>query len=103
MDASGNVWGEQRWRDKLAAGFTVAGGLSGDKLNTLQDLNTFAMQMGMIWVGTGASFSDGMNPNGCYLGVGATASTPDQVAEIDLKTAAFLAERMVGFADRLSA
>jgi multimeric flavodoxin WrbA len=37
------------WQGKLAAGFTNSGGLSGDKLAVLQQLNIFAMQHGMLW------------------------------------------------------
>jgi len=39
---------EQRWKDKVAAGFTNSASQSGDKLSTLFQLNVFAMQMGMI-------------------------------------------------------
>ncbi len=102
MDAMAPRWFTQTWNGKLAAAYTVSSLEAGDKLNALQDISTFAMQMGMIWVGTGASFSDGMNANGFYLGAGATASTPDQLKEIDVKTAGFLASRVVEFADRLS-
>ncbi len=49
-DASG-LWYQRAWKDKIGAGFTNSGGLSGDKLNTLQSLCTNAMQHGMIWVG----------------------------------------------------
>ena len=44
-------WLEQRWKDKIAAGFTNSASQSGDKLSTLLQLVVFAMQMGMIWVG----------------------------------------------------
>jgi NAD(P)H dehydrogenase (quinone) len=46
-------WLEQRWKDKVAAGFTNSASQSGDKLSTLLQLTVFAMQMGMIWVGVG--------------------------------------------------
>src|SRR3954451_12457750 len=52
-DATVERWSEQRWRDKLAAGFTISGALSGDKFNTLQYFHTLAMQHGMIWIGLG--------------------------------------------------
>ncbi len=29
MDASSRVWLEQKWKDKLAAGFTISGSFSG--------------------------------------------------------------------------
>ncbi|MCC2626459.1 MAG: flavodoxin family protein [Thermomicrobiales bacterium] len=44
---------EQRWKDKLAAGFTNSAGMSGDKLLTLQQLAGFAAQHGMLWVSLG--------------------------------------------------
>ena len=53
LDATSSRWGEQRWKDKLAAGFTNSAGHSGDKLNTLQQFSLFAMQHGMIWIGLG--------------------------------------------------
>jgi NAD(P)H dehydrogenase (quinone) len=46
-------WLEQRWKDKIAAGFTNSASQNGDKLITLLQLSVFAMQMGMIWVGVG--------------------------------------------------
>ncbi|MBL7665632.1 MAG: flavodoxin family protein [Bacteriovoracaceae bacterium] len=51
MDESSKAWMTQSWANKLAAGFTVSGSPSGDKLNTLQALTTFALQHGMLWVG----------------------------------------------------
>jgi multimeric flavodoxin WrbA len=39
-------WMEQRWKDKLAAGFTNSASQSGDKLSTLLQLMVFAMQIG---------------------------------------------------------
>jgi multimeric flavodoxin WrbA len=50
MDASSARWMEFKWADKIAAGFTNSGSLSGDKLNTLVSLAVFAAQHGMIWV-----------------------------------------------------
>lgn len=46
-------WLEQRWKDKVAAGFTNSASQNGDKFSTLSQLMVFAMQMGMIWVGVG--------------------------------------------------
>lgn len=53
LDATSQRWADQAWKDKLAAAFTNSAGLNGDKLATLQQLNLFAMQHGMIWVGLG--------------------------------------------------
>ena len=50
-DATGERWYRGAWRDKLAAGFTVSSGPSGDKLSTLHYFFTLAMQHGMIWIG----------------------------------------------------
>ena len=69
MDASGSVWYHQRWRDKLAAGFTNAGGLSGDKLNTLITLSVFAAQHSMIWVSQGIMSDPKINRMSAYLGL----------------------------------
>lgn len=69
MDASGSVWFQQRWRDKLAAGFTNAGGLSGDKLNTLITLSVFAAQHSMIWVSQGIMSDPRHNRMSAYLGL----------------------------------
>ena len=53
LDATSGRWAAQRWKDKIAAGFTNSAGLNGDKLATLQALALFAMQHGMVWVGLG--------------------------------------------------
>ncbi|WP_439576565.1 flavodoxin family protein [Elioraea sp.] len=53
LDATSGRWAEQRWKDKLAAGFTNSAGMNGDKLATLQQLALFAMQHGMVWIGLG--------------------------------------------------
>ena len=50
LDSTSTRYGDQRWRDKLAAGFTNSAGLNGDKLATLQQ---FGRAHGMIWVGLG--------------------------------------------------
>jgi len=95
MDAVVPRWYAKAWDNKLAAGFTASSLASGDKLNCLFTLVTFAMQMCMRWVGTGASPSDGLNLNGFYLGVGVSASTPEEIDPVDLKTAAHLGARVV--------
>ena len=51
MDSTSKRWMNRAWQGKLAAGFTNSGGLSGDKLSVLQQMNLFAMQHGMLWVG----------------------------------------------------
>lgn len=53
MEETVKLWSRQEWANKIAAGFTNSGSLSGDKLNTLQSLSVFAAQHGMVWAGTG--------------------------------------------------
>lgn len=53
MEATGKFWYAQKWKDKLAAGFTNSSTLNGDKLNTLQQLSIFAAQHSMLWISTG--------------------------------------------------
>jgi multimeric flavodoxin WrbA len=102
LDAMAPRWFTQAWRDKVASGFTASSLAAGDKLSTFQGLATFAMQMGMIWCGIGGNFSEGVNPNGFYYGAGATASTPDQLTEIDLNTGRHLGKRVVNLVERLN-
>lgn len=114
MDKSGQMWLKQRWKDKLAAGFTTSGSYSGDKLAVLQQLAGFAAQHGMIWVSLGLppgdSSEDGANTHvlnrlGSYLGVMARSVndrpeiTPPQG---DLDTTAFLGKRIAEFAHRMA-
>jgi len=81
MDASSKPWYERKWKDKLAAGFTISGSPSGDKLNTLQSLMIFAMQHGMVWVGMAdlPQNDEGTNRLGSFSGVMAQAGqvSPD--------------------------
>ncbi|MEY4386100.1 MAG: hypothetical protein RLY20_1383 [Verrucomicrobiota bacterium] len=60
-DATGERWFGQKWRDKLASGFTVSNSPSGDKSSTLQYFQTLAMQHSMLWAGLGEL---PMQPNG---------------------------------------
>lgn len=97
---AGEVWLERMWVNKVAAGFTVSAGRSGDKLSCLQQLVTFAAQMGMIWVPlriTGGNYSTqgseaDLNRMAGYLGVMAQANIdegPDEAPPAsDLETAA---------------
>ncbi len=75
MDASSKPWYERKWQDKLAAGFTISGSPSGDKLNTLQSLMIFAMQHGMVWIGMAdlPQNDQGTNRLGSFSGVMAQA------------------------------
>ncbi|MCI0650818.1 MAG: flavodoxin family protein [Planctomycetes bacterium] len=53
MESSSSKWFAQLWKDKVAAGFTNSGGMSGDKLNSMLDLVVFAGQHSMVWVSQG--------------------------------------------------
>lgn len=96
---AGDVWLQRMWVNKIAAGFTVSAGRSGDKLNCLQQLVIFAAQMGMIWVPMkllGGNYStagseEDLNRMAGYIGVMAQANI-DEPAEVappasDIRTA----------------
>ncbi len=99
-------WTEQVWKDKLAAGFTDSGSRSGDKVNTIFDIVTFAGQMGMLWVPVGDppgnNWSGGregdINRLGSSVGL-LTQSNGDQEGELappeaDRRTAERYGERV---------
>jgi multimeric flavodoxin WrbA len=105
-------WTEQRWRDKLAAGFTNSAGMSGDKLQTLQQLAGFAAQHGMTWVSLGLlpgwqdSLGSPDDPNrlAAFLGL-MTQSNSDQgpahaPPDSDRHTARLFGERIARAAHR---
>jgi multimeric flavodoxin WrbA len=108
MDATAKIWYGQQWKDKLAAGFTNSGSMSGDKFNTLVQLVTFASQHGMIWVtpaqmneSTGSELGSGhpecVNRVGSYLGVMAQSdhgSPKEYPPEGDRQTAFLLGKRV---------
>jgi len=102
-DATGERWFRAAWRDKLAAGFTVSGGPSGDKLSTLHYFFTLAMQHGMIWIGLPDSpYNDkGINRLSSYSGVmGQAQQESPEVApsEPDKLTGEILGRRVATFA-----
>lgn len=106
-DATGGIWFEQRWKNKLAAGFTHSGMPSGDKLGTLHYLTLFAAQHGMVWLGNAElpsamlGAAGDLNRSGSYLG--AMGSGADaQVHPGDLLTAEKLGRRVADFAHRLA-
>ncbi|OTG81768.1 flavodoxin family protein [Acinetobacter sp. ANC 4648] len=101
MDSTSKRWRDQSWRGKLAAGFTNSGGLSGDKLSVLQQINLFAMQHGMLWSGlslmpTGIQPHD-LNRLASYLGLmtqSDNASVEITPPQGDLDTALWFGEHM---------
>ena len=89
-------WFEQRWKDKVAAGFTNSASQNGDKLTTLFQLSVFAMQMGMIWVGVsdlpGNNWSGGarsdLNRLGSWVGAMGQSNADEDIPSIgDIDTA----------------
>ncbi len=104
-DATGERWSKAAWEDKLAAGFTVSGGPSGDKLSTLHYFFTLAMQHGMVWVGQAElPFNDkGINRLSSYSGVmGQAMQEPPEVAPnaADKLTGEMLGRRVAEAAKR---
>ncbi len=79
---AGEVWVKRLWTNKIAAGFTVSAGRSGDKLACLEQMVMYASQLGMIWVPmriTGGNYStkgseQDLNRMAGYLGVMAQAN-----------------------------
>ncbi len=110
MDMSGDFWLDQPWRNKIAAGFTIATSPSGDKSGTLIALMTFAMQHGMIWVGQdqlGSIYAeDGLsiNESGSWIGLMATSNSdkPKLIYEGDKETAIIFGKRIANIAKHLA-
>ena len=114
MEASSGRWMEQKWADKLAAGFTNSGSQNGDKQNTLVGIATFAAQHGMVWINlnimpgnnnSGGSVDD-LNRLGASLGAMAQSNVdegPDKVpTSADLETAKRLGQRVAECTKRWS-
>ncbi len=113
MDSTSNAYLKQKWRNKIAAGFTSSSAYSGDKLNTLVQISLFAFQHGMIWIGldlpAGISSSkhtdDRLNRVGSWIGL-MSQSNSDQGPELspplsDRKTAEYFGKRIAEFAKKL--
>lgn len=104
-DATGERWFGGKWRDKIAGGFTVSGGASGDKLSTLHYFFTLAMQHAMVWVGQAETpMNDkGINRLSSYSGVmGQAMMEPPEVApnEADKLTGEIFGRRVAESAKR---
>lgn len=108
MDASSKRWKNRTWQGKLAAAFTNSGGLSGDKLSVLQQLNLFAMQHGMLWSGlplmsTGHAATDLNRLSSCLGLMTQSDNAPVEVTPPlgDLNTALWFGEYLAGLLHRL--
>lgn len=105
FEISAAKWSEQKWKDKLAAGFTNGSSQAGDKLNTIMQLFIFACQHGMHWVSTGIKNTEietkqgqkiHLNKSGSYAGL--TTQTHKGMLEIeqnDYETTKAFSERLV--------
>jgi NAD(P)H dehydrogenase (quinone) len=104
-DATGELWSKQAWANKVAAGFTIGANLSGDQLNTLQYMQVFANQHGMLWVGLdipGNYDPEMRNRLGAQSGL--IAHSVDGVLdETDLLAARYLGQRVAQVSRRLAA
>ncbi|WP_291352677.1 flavodoxin family protein [Acinetobacter sp. UBA3106] len=108
MEQSSKRWLARTWQGKIAAGFTNGGGLSGDKLAVLQQINLFAMQHGMLWAGlplmpTGRGSQD-LNRMSGFLGLMTQSdNAPVEVTppQGDLDTAIWFGEYVALLLSRL--
>jgi multimeric flavodoxin WrbA len=103
-DATSKPWFSGAWKDKVAGGFTISAGLSGDKLSTIQYFITLAMQQGMIWAGQPLQSDGNINRIGSYSGLMAQVGPTSPAADIpqgDLDTAKAYGERVAQVAAKL--
>lgn len=113
VDASSRPWFTQKWKNKIAAGFTNSATMNGDKLSTLHYLFTLAMQHGMVWVGTGmlpsnskAAQRNDVNYVGSFCGAmmqTPSDASPDEVLPGDIETARLFGQRVAEIAARFVA
>ncbi|EMX0312516.1 TPA: flavodoxin family protein [Vibrio parahaemolyticus] len=104
-DASSESWYHQKWANKVAAGFTSGGALNGDQSCTLQYLQTFAYQHGMMWVGLDKISNSGeQNLNRYGVQGGIVAQGEDgKLHSSDIATAEYLGKRVAALVSKLSA
>ncbi|ACC72046.1 flavodoxin family protein [Paraburkholderia phymatum] len=113
-DASSKPWMGQKWKDKIAAGFTNSATMNGDKFSTIQYLITLAMQHSMIWAGLGimpantkAATRNDLNYVGGFAGLlsqsPADASPEEAPSPGDLDTAKVFGARIAAVTARWKA
>ncbi|WP_213999815.1 flavodoxin family protein [Arsukibacterium sp.] len=103
-DATGDLWAAKKWTDKVAAGFTIGSNFCGDQLHTLQYMQIFANQHGMLWTGLdipGNYDPEQRNRLGAQSGLIAH-STDGALNETDLITAHYLGQRVAIVAKRFT-
>lgn len=110
MEATGKFWYQQKWKDKLAAGFTNSSTVNGDKLNTLQQLVLFAAQHSMLWISTGVlprfdNDSQLKAPNGLASYLGLMTLSDNSINQVNppqgLETAELFGERIARITKQL--
>ena len=110
-DGSSKPWSQQKWKNKIAAGFTNSASMNGDKLSTLHYLFTLAMQHGMVWVGSGmmpanSKAAQRNDVNWLASFAGAMAQSPSDASPEegplpgDLETARLFGQRIAETASR---
>lgn len=113
MEASSKKWMEGAWRDKLAAGFSNSGSLSGDKLSTLMQFAVFAAQQQMLWISAGLDAvnkteghggkPEDVNRIGSYLGLMTQSDNADPEntpAPGDMQSAKLFGQRIADITRR---
>lgn len=105
MDKTSSLWVTQAWADKLAAGFTNSGGLSGDKFSVLAQLHTFASQHSMLWMPIGIPCSGNqphdLNRLGSSTGLMTQSNNGEKPPMGDLNTAEQFGQRFAQWIKKL--
>lgn len=112
-DATSKPWFQQKWKDKIAAGFTNSASVNGDKFSTITYFFTLSQQHGQVWVGTGlmpsntkANGPDDVNWTAGFAGAlaisPADASPEEAPRKGDLETASLLGKRVAEYALKMA-
>lgn len=105
MDTTSELWVQQQWKNKLAAGFTTCSSPAGDNLNSLLQMSVFAAQHAMIWIGQAelpGKYASGGSPDdanrlGSFLGLATQVTigeSLDNSPSGDRKTAKLFGQRI---------
>lgn len=103
-DASSDRWTEQRWRNKMAAGFSTGGSPNGDQSYTLTYFSVLAAQHGMHWCNLDIPGGDdpaGRNRLGTQVGLASQVALGAGLAESDRVTGLYLGRRVAQWSWRL--
>ena len=99
-DATSDRWSEQRWANKVAAGFTIGSCPNGDQTHTLTYFTVLAAQHGMLWCGLdlpGGQDHNCRNRLGSQTGL-MTHTIDGKLPDPDLDTAQYLGRRLAKLA-----